>query len=115
MTALLPLPIETHRGAFLHFSRRIRERVGPEEDAVAHWWKIIVAIEAGDTKVMEFMGRLTRTGRRLWRYHLEDMPPTYVVFDHTNHCPVTILTQERPLRCGSRRQRLIIDGVAYGF
>lgn len=115
MASPLPQPCDSHRGAYLHFSKRVHERVGPEEDATAHWWRIIVAVETRNTSVMEFMGRLDRKHRRLWRYHLEGPRPFYVVFDHAATCPITILTQDRPLRCGSRKQRLIIDGVAYGF
>lgn len=115
MTSCLPTPRIHHRGAFRHFAKRLHERIGEDQDAVEHWWRIIVAVAHENRAVMEFCGRLGRDGRRLWRYHIENARPVYVVFDHSADCPVTIMTQEKPLRCGSKAQRLIIDGVAYGF
>lgn len=115
MTSLLPRPPAANKGAFIHFAQRLHERIDPEENAIAHWWRIITAVDARNAEVCEFMGRLNRRGRVLFRYHIEHPRPVYIVFCRNDDVPVTILTSDRPLRCGSRRQRLIIDGVAYGL
>lgn len=111
--SLLPEPPYQHRGAFIHFAQRLRERVDPALDPLAHWWRISVAVERGDRAVIEFCGRINRTGRRIWRYRLDDKRTTFVVFDHSSGVPITVLTPDREIRCGSRKQKHIIDGVTY--
>jgi len=114
MTPQFPSPPTRHRAFYEHFQKRFTERVGPG-DPLEHWWRIIVSVEKEQHHVIAFMGRLNRTGRRLWRYHLPDGRIFLVVFDHKADAPVTILTNDRAQRCGSKGQRVVIDGVPYDF
>lgn len=116
MTArLLPDPPPKHAFVYAHFARRVRERVDAEIDPLDHWWRIVVAIDKGDSETLTFLGRLNRRGRRLWRYALPDGRKFLVIFDHDIDAPITIFGDEKIQRCGSRGQKRIIDGVPYVF
>ena len=111
-----PLPPAEHHSAFCHFAKRVHERVGRDQDARAHWWRIITAINSSNLEVVEFMGRQKIKHRKIWRYHIPGVDrPIFVIFDHMAGIPITLLINDRPMACGSRGQRMIIDGVIHGL
>lgn len=72
-----------------HFIQRVHERIGPHVDPHAVWVSIIAGIECRSDDV-QFVGRLGRCGRRLWRFTV-DGEPFFVVFDHEKNIPITVL------------------------
>lgn len=80
-------PIER---AYLHFQKRVRQRVGDHIDPKELWHGVSRAIENGDNSLCAFVTRINRDGRRLWRItcHGETF---FVVYDHNLSCPITIM------------------------
>jgi hypothetical protein len=86
------------RGCYIHFARRVRERIGPQVRPKELWDYLIDAIQSNDASKVQFMGRVSRKGRRLWRFEVEG-DPFYVIYDHSIDCPITIL---KPVGCVNR-------------
>ena len=109
MPQLLPAPPEGHRSAFLHFSKRLRERFGKGLDPLSYWWRWTVSIERGGAGEAIFRGRLDRRGRRLWEVDVEGSAG-FVVYDHNSAVIVTIMTDNETIKCGSKGRRRIKGG-----
>lgn len=65
-----------------HFKRRVAERIGRDVDAgrlaaILDW-----AIEHDRTDVAAFAGRVSRDGRRLWRFRMPDGRTFYAMRHH---------------------------------
>lgn len=78
------------RGAYLHFSTRVAERIGPDFSAPLLWTTAIACITTGCSS-FAFCTRLSRKGRRLWLTSI-DGRPVFVVFDHRDNIPITVIT-----------------------
>lgn len=82
--------------AFLHFQRRVRERVVPHcaVDARRLFDSIVADIESGEPAVLRFVGRTLDKARRLWLMDIEGT--TFgVIYDHSLKAPVTIIRDFR--------------------
>ncbi|WP_296763745.1 hypothetical protein [Sediminimonas sp.] len=80
-----------------HFIRRVRERVSPKTDGAELWSILIEQMAAPDPRYLRFVARLTRGGRRLWRFWLGGRWH-FLVFDHANNHPITILVPGRQIK-----------------
>ncbi|MBT8411048.1 MAG: hypothetical protein KJP02_04530 [Octadecabacter sp.] len=109
MAQMLPSPPAGHLGAFWHFARRLRDRFGPELDALHLWWRWSIAIERGGGDIATFRGRLDRRGRRLWEVDMQGRAG-FVVYDHDGCVLVTIMTDDETIKCGAKGQRRIRGG-----
>ena len=78
------------KACFIHFKRRLAERVSEVIDPLVIWDGIISSIEQGDPSLVSFVARTNRNGRRVWRVGVEAVP-FFVIFDHELGCPVTVL------------------------
>lgn len=79
-------------GAFLHFQQRTHERIGPDVDAYRLWRRLTAWIENDSDKV-QFVARVNKSGRRLWRFTV-DGRPFFTIYDHDAKCPITVLLPE---------------------
>lgn len=76
---------------YQHFSRRVAERMGEDIDARMLWRSLIQIIETEtETEHLQFMARINRDGRRLWRLYLRGKP-FFVIYDHSIGCPITVI------------------------
>lgn len=85
-------------GCYRHFEKRVHERIGPQVNAGYLWDALIDQINRPvPTPHVTFIVRMSRKGRRLWRFYL-DGEARFVIFDHRLGCPITILKAERGTR-----------------
>lgn len=74
---------------FLHFKKRVHERIGQDVDARQLWNSLASAIERNDDSV-RFIVRLSSISeRRLWRFY-HDGGTFFVIYDHLKGWPVTV-------------------------
>jgi hypothetical protein len=89
---------KSHTYAFAHFSKRVGERIGPDIDPHHLWSAVSYGVDNQPSELVEFVVRMSRCGRRLWRLNLEQ-GVFFVIYDHTINCPITVLD---PNQCGGR-------------
>jgi len=71
-----------------HFMQRVRERVGPEVDALALAQHIFIGLDTGDT---EFVARVNKDGLRCFGFRAFCGRRFYVLIDTEQNRCVTIL------------------------
>lgn len=74
-----------------HFVQRVRERVGPEVDAFDLAARVLGAIRAADTSVAEFVCRVSKDGRRVFKHTLPDGRQFFVLVDTDLMRCITVL------------------------
>lgn len=86
------------RACYIHFARRLNQRVSGKLNAKVIWSGISDAIQRGDTTFVNSPRRLNKTGRRLWRV---DAPKThfFIIYDHELGCAVTVLAAKGYVQC----------------
>lgn len=75
---------------FLHFEKRCAERIGPGVDAKHIWDVMRHEIENGSGEIVQFVARMSRSGRRLWKITIRQ-GVYFVIYDHELDCPITVL------------------------
>jgi hypothetical protein len=74
-----------------HFIERVRERIGPHEDAVALNARLVDAVRREDRDVATFVARLSRSGKRLFRFTAQDGRTFFAVIDTVDMVCVTVM------------------------
>lgn len=74
-----------------HWSRRVAERCGPDVCPAQLARGITLAIEQGRTDLVEFVSRVSRTGKRLFRFRLRDGRVFFALIDTDAGTLVTVL------------------------
>jgi hypothetical protein len=91
-----------------HFIERVAERIGPHVDAraLARW--IVDAIRKDRTDLVEYVSRVSRDGKRVFRFRLRD-EVFFVLVDTQNMQCVTVF---RPGFAVGRegRSKIILEG-----
>lgn len=77
--------------ATAHFIARVRERVGPHVDPIEIADGIIWAIQSGRDDLVEYVGRVSRDGKRLFRFRVPDGRYFYALVSTAHSRCVTIL------------------------
>lgn len=75
-----------------HFIQRVHERIGEHVDAPALYESLRHAIEI-NADTVDFIARLNNKERRIWRFHIGGQA-FFTVYDHTDGCPITVLTKD---------------------
>lgn len=75
----------------IHFQRRVRERIGANVDAHKLARELILGIENRDTDFVNFVGRASRCGRRVFRFRLPNRGTHYALIDTTSMTCITVL------------------------
>lgn len=74
-----------------HFAQRVAERIGPDYPARMLWDALIWAIENERTDLVSFVSRVSRCGRRLFRFRATDGRFFFVLYHTENKQPITIM------------------------
>lgn len=77
------------RGCRQHFSKRVNERICPTING-DHLWHMLRKAIATNHPGVTFIMRISRKGRRLWRFDVND-EPFFLVYDHQLDCPITVM------------------------
>jgi hypothetical protein len=77
--------------ATLHFIERVRQRIGPQHDAIAISRTIIEGIRLERPDMAEFVARVSRDGKRIFRFRVPDKGVFYALVDTANMTCVTVL------------------------
>lgn len=86
------------KGCYLHFAQRVEERIGTHIKPKILWQVLSKAVQEGDSAIVTFVRRISRTGRRLWRFQIAG-EPYFLIYDHELECPITVLASKGRLRC----------------
>lgn len=86
------------KGCYLHFAQWVRERIGDHIKPKVLWLVLTKAVREGDERVVTYVQRISRTGRRLWRFQIAG-EPYFLIYDHELECPITVLLPKGNLRC----------------
>jgi hypothetical protein len=82
-------------GAYAHFARRARERLGAGFNPKSLYMGIIWAIENERSDLVRFVSRVNRTGRRIFEFVPAGSGESfYVLVDTATMTPLTILSDE---------------------
>ena len=81
-----------------HFIERVRERVGPHVDPYEMGDGLIEAIQEGRNDLVEFVGRIHRTGLRCFRFQVPDGRFFYALVDTERWRAVTVLHPGHKIR-----------------
>ncbi len=74
-----------------HFAQRVAERIDPDYPAKALWEGLIWAIESERTDLVRFVARVSRCGRRLFRFRVTDGRTFFVLYHTERKQPITIM------------------------
>lgn len=77
-----------------HWRVRVAERIGPDVDPEHLAAGIIAAIETGRTDLVAYAGRVTRCGRRLFRFRLRDGRQFLALVNTETSALITVLRDE---------------------
>ena len=86
------------KGCYLHFTRRVRERIGDHIPPRALWNVLTKAVQENDEGIVTYVGRLNKRERRLWRFQVSG-DTYFLIFDHDLECPITVLLPGGNVRC----------------
>lgn len=84
------------RGCYQHFCLRVGERIEGGVSAHSLWLALIDGIE-GEDGTVQYIARINRSGRRLWRFDV-DGTPYFAIYDHDLKCPITVFPPRGSVR-----------------
>jgi hypothetical protein len=73
-----------------HFRRRVRERIGPDTDAAALAAHLLSGVAQSRSDVV-FVARISRSGRRLFRFRMADQRAFYALIDTDRMDCITVM------------------------
>lgn len=74
-----------------HFTRRVAQRIGPDVDAAALAQHIVEAVQDGRSHEAMFVARVSRGGKRLFRFRVPQRGVFYALVDTNHMACITVL------------------------
>lgn len=99
--------------AFDHFKLRLRQRFGPDLDAVQIWDALVREYRAENWSLLRMVARINRDGRRVFAVKMSDGRTLYVVFCCKAGMPVTVMCEGMTIQPEGNRERITL-GVFHG-
>ena len=96
-----------HPDVTTHWMQRVRERIGPHVCPFETWAAIRWAIDAGRTDLVEYVGRLNRDGRRVWKFRTPDGRYWFCIVDTEKWRPITVYEDGWLLRQKGKPPRVL--------
>ena len=92
-----------------HFRLRVAQRIGPEIDADFLAKGIMWAIDTGREDVVEFVGRVSKCGKRVFRFRLPDRRQFFAMVNTETRVFVTVLVPGHQMLQQGKNRFLLLE------